>query len=58
MKNKKTLDTLVQDIYDKLDTLTEGKSLDVSEETATTFGESMKQPPENWPVEHPLKKQT
>ena len=33
-KKKKTLDTLVQDIYDKLDTLTEGKSLNVSEETS------------------------
>ena len=37
-KKKKTLDTLVQDIYDKLDTLTEGQSLGVSEETATAFG--------------------
>ena len=38
----KKLDTLVQDIYDKLDTLTEGKSLNVSEETADAFGEAMK----------------
>ena len=58
MKNKKTLDTLVQDIYDKLDTLTEGKSLDVSEETATTFGESMKQALLNWSGEHPIDKPT
>ena len=58
MKNKKTLDTLVQDIYDKLDTLTEGKSLGVSEETATTFGESMKQALLNWSGEHPVDKPT
>jgi hypothetical protein len=55
-KKKKTLDTLVQDIYDKLDTLTEGKSLNVSEETATAFGESMKQALLNWSGEHPINK--
>ena len=45
---KKTLDTLVQDIYDKLDALTEGTALEVSDETAATFGESMKQALLNW----------
>ena len=40
---KKTLDTLVQDIYDKLDALTEGTALDISEETADNYGNAMKQ---------------
>ena len=40
---KKTLDTLVQDIYDKLDALTEGTALDISEETADNLGDAMKQ---------------
>ncbi len=57
-KKKKTLDTLVQDIYDKLDTLTEGKSLDVSEETATAFGEAMKKALLHWSAEHPVDKPT
>ena len=55
---KKTLDTLVQDIYDKLDTLTEGKSLGVSEETADAFGESMKNALLHWSSEHPVNKPT
>ena len=55
---KKKLDTLIQDIYDKLDTLTEGKSLNVSKETATTFGESMKQALLNWSGEHAVDKPT
>ena len=57
-KKKKTLDTLVKDIYDKLDTLTEGKSLGVSDETATAFGESMKEALLNWSSEHPVNKPT
>ena len=57
MKKKKTLDTLVQDIYDKLDTLTEGKSLDVSDETAIAFGESMKQALLNWSTPYTNDKQ-
>ena len=55
---KKTLDTLVQDIYDKLDTLTEGKSLNVSEETADAFGEAMKKALLHWSAEHPVDKPT
>ena len=58
VKKKKTLDTLVKDIYDKLDTLTEGKSLGVSDETATAFGESMKEALLNWSAEHPVDKPT
>ena len=57
-KKKKTLDTLVQDIYDKLDTLTEGKSLNVSEETADAFGEAMKKALLHWSAEHPVDKPT
>ena len=57
-KKKKTLDTLVQDIYDKLDTLTEGKSLNVSEETAAAFGEAMKNALLHWSAEHPVDKPT
>ena len=55
---KKTLDTLVQDIYDKLDTLREGKSLNVSEETADAFGEAMKKALLHWSAEHPVDKPT
>ena len=55
---KKKLDTLVQDIYDKLDTLTEGKSLEISEETATDFGEAMKQVILSWSEAHPVNKPT
>ncbi|MAH48624.1 hypothetical protein CMI37_22555, partial [Candidatus Pacearchaeota archaeon] len=58
MKKKKTLDTLVKDIYNKLDTLTEGKSLGVSDETATAFGESMKQALLGWSGEQPVNKPT
>ena len=57
-KKKKTLDTLGQDIYDKLDTLTEGKSLNVSEETADAFGEAMKKALLHWSAEHPVDKPT
>ena len=45
---KKTLDTLVQDIYDKLDALTEGTALDISEETSDNYGDAMKQALLNW----------
>mgnify|MGYP003140861420 FL=1 len=48
MTKKKTLDTLVQDIYDKLDALTEGTALDISEETADNYGDAMKQALLNW----------
>jgi hypothetical protein len=58
MAKKKKLDTLVQDIYDKLDTLTEGKSLEISEETATDFGEAMKQVILSWSEAHPVNKPT
>tara|TARA_B100000686_G_scaffold346504_1_gene433331 strand:+ start:614 stop:1537 length:924 start_codon:yes stop_codon:yes gene_type:complete len=54
----KKLDTLVEDIYKKLDTLTEGKSLGVSEETADAFGEAMKNALLNWSGEHPQEQST
>ena len=38
----KKLDTLVEDIYDKLSVLGDGESLDVSEEVLDEFGNSMK----------------
>ena len=41
-KNKKTLDTLVEDIYNKLSALGKGEHLDIDEETIEQFGESMK----------------
>lgn len=58
VKKKKTLDTLVKDIYDKLDTLTEGKSLELSDDTATNFGNAMKEALLNWSSEHPVDKPT
>jgi len=42
MTKKKTLDTLVEDIYGKLSVLGEGKPLDLDEKTIDDFGESMK----------------
>ena len=42
-KNKKTLDTLVEDIYNKLSALGKGEHLDIDEETIEQFGESMKE---------------
>jgi len=42
-KKKKTLDTLVEDIYNKLSALGNGEHLDIDEETIEQFGESMKE---------------
>ena len=42
-KNKKTLDTLVEDIYNKLSALGKGEHLDIDEDTIEQFGESMKE---------------
>ena len=38
---KKTLDTLVSDIYNKISVLSEGKHIDLDEDTIEQFGESM-----------------
>tara|TARA_B100001250_G_scaffold192781_1_gene165731 strand:- start:2182 stop:3045 length:864 start_codon:yes stop_codon:yes gene_type:complete len=44
----KKLDTLVEDIYDKLSVLGDGESLDVSEEVLDEFGNSMKEALRHW----------
>ena len=45
---KKTLDTLVDDIYSKLSVLGEGKQLDVSEKDIDELGESIKTALKHW----------
>ena len=47
-KNKKTLDTLVEDIYNKLSALGKGEHLDIDEDTIEQFGESMKEILYSW----------
>jgi hypothetical protein len=43
MTNKtKTLDTLVEDIYNKIGVLADGEHIDLDPETIDQFGESMK----------------
>ena len=42
-KNKKELDTLVSDIYNKISVLSKGEHIDLDEDTIEQFGESMKQ---------------
>jgi len=44
----KKLDTLVEDIYDKLSVLGDGESLDVNEEVLDEFGNSMKEALRHW----------
>jgi len=46
-KNKK-LDTLVEDIYDKLSVLSDGESLNIDDKTIDAFGESMKEVLSHW----------
>jgi len=47
-KNKKTLDTLVEDIYNKIGVLADNKHIDLEEDTIEQFGESMKQILYDW----------
>ena len=47
-KSNKTLDTLVSDIYNKISVLSEGKHIDLDEDTIEQFGESMKQILYDW----------
>ena len=47
-KNKKTLDTLVEDIYNELSALGKGEHLNIDEESIEQFGESMKQILYDW----------
>lgn len=42
-KSKKTLDTLVEDIYNKIGVLADGEHIDLDEDTIEQFGESMKE---------------
>ena len=57
-KNKKTLDTLVEDIYNKLSALGKGEHLDIDEETIEQFGESMKEILYTWSHPSPRGKPT
>ena len=45
---KKKLDTLVEDIYDKLSVLSDGESLNIDDKTIDAFGESMKEVLSHW----------
>jgi hypothetical protein len=42
-KSKKTLDTLVEDIYNKIGVLADGEHIDLDKDTIEQFGESMKE---------------
>ena len=44
----KKLDTLVEDIYDKLSVLSDGNSLNIDDKTIDAFGESMKEVLSQW----------
>jgi len=46
--SKKTLDTLVQDIYNKIGVLGKGEHIDLDKDTIEQFGESMKEILYNW----------
>ena len=43
IKSKKTLDTLVEDIYNKIGVLADGEHIDLDPKTIDQFGESMKE---------------
>jgi hypothetical protein len=47
-KKSKTLDTLVQDIYNKISVLGKGEHIDLDKDTIDQFGESMKEILYNW----------
>jgi len=47
-KTKKTIDTLVQDIYNKIGVLGKGEHIDLDKDTIEQFGESMKEILYNW----------
>jgi len=54
----KKLDTLVEDIYEKLSVLGDGEALDVSEEVLDEFGNSMKEALRHWATPKPRDKET
>ena len=58
MAKKKKLDTLVEDIYDKLSALSDGKPLDIDDKTIDEFGESMKKVLHHWANPRPRDKAT
>ena len=57
-KSKKTLDTLVSDIYNKISVLADGKHIDLDPETIDQFGESMKDILYKWSHPEPRGKAT
>ena len=57
-KSKKTLDTLVEDIYNKIGVLADGEHIDLDEDTIEQFGESMKEILYNWSHPEPRGKST
>jgi len=57
-KSKKTLDTLVEDIYNKIGVLADGKHIDLDPETIDQFGESMKEILYKWSHPEPRGKAT
>ena len=59
MSNKvKTLDTLVEDIYNKIGVLADGEHIDLDEDTIEQFGESMKEILYSWSHPEPRGKST
>jgi hypothetical protein len=54
----KKLDTLVEDIYDKLSVLDKGEALDLSEEVLEDFGNSMKEALRQWATPRPRDTET
>ena len=54
----KKLDTLVEDIYDKLSVLDKGEALDLSEEVLEDFGNSMKEALRHWATPRPRDTET
>ena len=57
-KSKKTLDTLVEDIYNKIGVLADGEHIDLDEDTIEQFGESMKEILYSWSHPEPRGKST
>lgn len=57
-KSQKTIDTLVEDIYNKIGVLADGEHIDLDEDTIEQFGESMKEILYNWSHPEPRGKST
>mgnify|MGYP001134965126 FL=1 len=57
-KSKKTIDTLVEDIYNKIGVLADGEHIDLDKDTIEQFGESMKEILYNWSHPEPRGKST